>query len=357
MTEKGTTYSKGVPVKLVDVENHLRSLWKNIARDSKKTVMRASTLTLIVIHRERKKFEQYQETLMDVTSHHPGRLVHVLIDPSRSQENINAAVSALCRMPGNGDNRICCEQVVFKTGPAGEIHISGAVIPLLLPALPVYVVVTDPALVRSNRLASLFQMADKMIFDFSLKTGGLPATPALMLKTNENIAIGDLKWAAFADWRRSVMPLFDGAEGKKYRETINHLVVTPGAGYKSLFMLGWIVSRFNWDIDGAGNNMITFTDKKNRSIQAFWGPGDGRGIIFKTDENICLGSLRENKKYVSFVEKKNSRVFEQQFSMGQKQVSCLLCSELDDTSTHAVYRDSLVAARQICEVFRETYQD
>ncbi|MBN2000173.1 glucose-6-phosphate dehydrogenase assembly protein OpcA [candidate division KSB1 bacterium] len=356
VTKINTTYADGIPVELPDIENRLRSFWLNIARDSGKTVMRASTMNLIVIHSEREKYDNYQKILIDLSGHHPGRIVHVFIDYGSQSDKVFAAVSALCKMPGSDDRQICCEQVVIKTGSSGEKHISGAVIPLMLPALPVYVVLTDPRFMRSKALNSLYEITDKVIFDFFFKNN-LQSAFKNMVKLSHGTAVGDIVWSYLSAWRDAIVPLFDGAAGKKYRDGIRKLKISctdPNECYWVYLMAGWIISRFGWRFNADQNN-FTLKREKNSSIELSVAREKPAAIKFETYENISLSSVLEDDRFISLIRQGNSILFEQPKSIHRPDVSLLLCDELDDTSTLPVYRESLIAASKIYEVIGEIY--
>src|SRR4051812_25242220 len=79
------------------IEQALRDLWKEGAEAGaaqKQAAMRACVLNLIIYEDNPEEASKLTETIIDVTKHHPGRLLMMSTKPDAQQETLLADVSA-----------------------------------------------------------------------------------------------------------------------------------------------------------------------------------------------------------------------------------------------------------------------
>src|SRR5204863_3615020 len=81
---------------------------------------------------------EYTADIDNITGSHPARVLSVVTDPNEAYMAVQAWVSIHCQLPPSGGRQVCAEQIYVAGGGEAVRQIPAAVIPLLLPELPVF---------------------------------------------------------------------------------------------------------------------------------------------------------------------------------------------------------------------------
>src|SRR5438552_12879245 len=96
------------------IERELRDLWKPKNEEEaakKQTTTRACVLNLLIYEENADDLDKLNDTIIEITKHHPSRVILMSSRPNSLSEGFFAEVSALCHaVPGRG-KQICAEQV------------------------------------------------------------------------------------------------------------------------------------------------------------------------------------------------------------------------------------------------------
>ena len=109
------------------------------AREQGRTIARASVLNLIVYADRELHARRAAESISQLALRHPSRAIVVLAD-RRAPEGVDAAIEMHCHLPSSdGARLVSYEQILLRARGDSDERLASAVIPLLVPDLPVFV--------------------------------------------------------------------------------------------------------------------------------------------------------------------------------------------------------------------------
>src|SRR5437016_3393262 len=132
-----------VPVAVDYVDAQLNELWRDVAEAAQakggvSAVTMAQVLNLIVKADSLAAANDYTADIDNITGSHPARVISVVTDPDEGDMAVQAWVSIHCQLPPSGGRQVCAEQIYVSGAGESVRQIPAAVIPLLLPELPVF---------------------------------------------------------------------------------------------------------------------------------------------------------------------------------------------------------------------------
>lgn len=248
------------------VERVLAGLWQQTPggeqEEGEEAIMRARAADLMVFLTNEQTLEETHQTIRDLALAHPCRALVMLADRDGESRDIEMYVSAF----SHGQRRskkaeLCCEEVTFVARGGFTSELPSAVIPLLVPDLPVFLWWRDLQRLDDQSFQPLAQVADRLVIDsvnLSRLDSDLVAIARLFdRQDNEAIAVSDVNWARLTSWRALLANFYDVTE---YRSALAHLehvrieYVAPESSVEAvasqaLLTAGWLASRLGWVID------------------------------------------------------------------------------------------------------------
>ena len=117
----------------------LAELWvtmgKQGAEESGQGVLRACTMTLVVLAEESEDVSSLGETLAALMPEHPARAIVIRLR-THGEHTLSERVYAQCWMPFGQRRQICCEQVEIIASDDAVADLPSVVLPLAVPDLP-----------------------------------------------------------------------------------------------------------------------------------------------------------------------------------------------------------------------------
>lgn len=226
-----------------------------LARERTVAVARAAVLNLVVVATREIHALRATRAVALLAQRHPSRAIVVLAD-RRSEGEPSLGMHALLPR-SDGSARVCFEQILIRARGAADGRIESAVIPLLLPDLPVFVWWTETPPLGRRHFEELLALADRLIVDssdFARPEETLPALARIGATGGGRCAVTDLNWARLTPWRELVTQFFDVPAWRPYLggiEGIRASFAVDADGRQvhpsqALLLLGWIASRLGW---------------------------------------------------------------------------------------------------------------
>lgn len=155
------THGAAIGVDVAGIERELATLWREAAQGSN-AVMRACAWNLVVLA-EGDQLARGKALSDQVIEHTPSRAI--VIHAARDEgKELNAYVSARCRMLPGGGKMLCTEEITLEARGAGADYLPSLTRALLVPDLPSAVLC--PALPPESALVDeLVGVSDRVIFD------------------------------------------------------------------------------------------------------------------------------------------------------------------------------------------------
>jgi glucose-6-phosphate dehydrogenase assembly protein OpcA len=260
------TVSSGapVPVGVEYVEAQLEELWREVAEAAQvgggvQGITATHVLNVLVRAENEDAGEKFLRDVEAVTGRHPNRTVIMVADAEAEQEEmpVQAWVSIRCQLPPAGGRQVCAEEVTVKACGDAVRQMPAAVIPILVPDLPVFLWWPRGAPFDDYLFRNLADSINRLILDsstFENAEGTLSKMSSRLMQNWPKIACSDMNWGRLLAWREMVASFFDGPTLRPYLDRIDRVTIdfalTERGGVnraQALLLAGWLASRLKWE--------------------------------------------------------------------------------------------------------------
>jgi glucose-6-phosphate dehydrogenase assembly protein OpcA len=254
-----------IPVAVDYVEAQLVELWRDVAeaaqaKGGSQAVTTAQVLNLVVRARSYQAANSYVEAVECITGRHPCRVIVATTDPDESDMAVQAWVSIHCQLPPAGGRQVCSEQVTVAAAGESERRMPAAIIPLILPDLPVFLWWPEGDPFDEYLFRNLADSLNRLIVDsahFETPEATLAKMSTQLKSQWPKIAVTDMNWGRLTPWREMVAGFFDPPNIRPYLDRIGHVNIEyalseshrgPINRSQALLVAGWLASRLGWEI-------------------------------------------------------------------------------------------------------------
>jgi glucose-6-phosphate dehydrogenase assembly protein OpcA len=258
-------------------------------------VTRASLLSLVVVVESAALVQAARDLVVRVTEHAPGRVFIVeLAEAAEGDAPLTAWVSAHCHRLSGG-RQVCCEEITIRSAPAGDDLLSGVLLPLLVPDLPVFLywpraakfletLPGRPIPRGADLLCDLDPAIDYWVLDSALADDPVALQARLASLARRRPGGGmtprDLNWARLVAWREALAQAVD--DGRFDPGAVVRIDIEARGGCAGLcparpaLLAGWLLDRLDWDAP-----VVTRRDAGRIDIAA----ADGRRLTIRLAES------------------------------------------------------------------------
>jgi glucose-6-phosphate dehydrogenase assembly protein OpcA len=228
------------------VLRELADLWVSLGKQGQAEggagVLRACTLTLVVLAEESDDAMALGETIAALMPEHPARTIVVRLSGA-GERALAERVYAQCWMPFGERRQICCEQIEIAASDAALADLPSVVLPLVAPDLPVIVWSRSARLFEMPVFEAIARMAAKTIVDSAGFADPVDAIGRLAGAARRGLVLGDLAWTRLTRWREMLARLFENRDHLAKLARVSSVRVTFGGGLatSAWYMGAWIV--------------------------------------------------------------------------------------------------------------------
>ena len=172
-------------------------LWASLADHSPGTeqaLMRACSLTLLVLVNEEDDVADLSETLAELMQSHPSRAILIRV-AAGGDERLKADVKAHCWMPMGRRQQICSEQIEIEVSERTASDLPSVLLPLIVSDLPVVLWCRSERVARLPVFKQLSAFAARLIVDVREFRGSRDALSWLSDLSRSASCVTDLSWA------------------------------------------------------------------------------------------------------------------------------------------------------------------
>jgi len=228
------------------VLRELADLWVTLGKQGQDEggagVLRACTLTLVVLAEESDDDAALGETIAALMPEHPARTIVVKLSGA-GERGLAERVYAQCWMPFGQRRQICCEQIEITASDAALADLPSVVLPLVAPDLPVIVWSRSASLFEMPLFGAIAHMAAKVLVDSAGFADPKLALRLLAEMAQSGVLLGDLAWTRLTRWREMLARLFENRDylAKLARISNVRVVHTREFATSAWYMGGWVV--------------------------------------------------------------------------------------------------------------------
>ena len=242
----------------------LRRARSTHAREHGSAVARTSVLNIVVFATREVHAVRAGRTIAQLALGHPSRAIVVHAgQPAGSNGDADLDLAMYAHLPeADATRQVCYEQVLIRACGDTQERIASAVIPLLLPDLPVFLWWTGTPPLEEPVFESLLGLADRLILDsadVARPETTLPGIARVCDAGRGRYGVTDLNWTRLTRWRDLLAAFFEVPRWRPYLEAMNGIrigfaVDADGREVhpsQALLLLGWFASRLGWRAAGA----------------------------------------------------------------------------------------------------------
>ena len=228
----------------------LSDLWVSLAKPvdgdasgREQGVLRACSMTLVVLAEQAEDSSALGETLAALMPEHPARTMVVRLRGG-SERVLEDRVYAQCWMPFGQRRQICCEQIEITASDSALGDLPSVVLPLAVADLPLIVWCRSPRLIGMPEFRAIASMAHKVTIDSAEIADGRAVLPRLAAALQRDVLLGDLAWTRLTRWREMLSQMFENREYLDLLPNVTAVQVSFGARLETSawYMAGWLVN-------------------------------------------------------------------------------------------------------------------
>jgi glucose-6-phosphate dehydrogenase assembly protein OpcA len=318
----------------------LSKVWTSLGQEEKKqgkpTVLRASSMTLIVATDEQDGGFCASQTISELMHEHPSRGI-VLTVSEKAEKDVEARVLAQCWKPFGKAQQICCEQIEITSSPRSWPNIGPTVIGIIPADMPVILWCRLSAALNPNAtldqkagLEAIMNLASKVIID-THNEDLRSAFDQLARWSVQGRVVADLEWTRLTRWREPIAHIFDNpARDNKLSNfhtiEVAHTDEKPCASV--LYMAAWLSAPYK------ANVSIIKTEGSGPGLHRVTLRSGSETIDFERTSCECM-TLRST----------NGR--ERKYSFNEASLYTLMNEELSVLGPDAAFTSALTHAREL----------
>jgi glucose-6-phosphate dehydrogenase assembly protein OpcA len=281
---------------VVGLEQELTALWTSMSEKDHDGITRSCVLNLVIYGDAHATDHRLDETLIEVTEHHPSRAIVLIDDPESVGSSLQSWVNSRCSLPSATSRQVCCEQINIRANRERLREIPSAVSSLVLADLPVFLWWRDELRLTDPLFRRCASLADRLLIDTARVESHAQGFDQVVefLQSNSRLPLMDLNWTRLQTWRAIIAGFYDVSEQRaalaqmrsveiRYHAESNERL-TPRAAY----LAAWLASRLGWRLDsnatthGDDTTHLKFTSNGNELeliLRAVYGASDRAGHL------------------------------------------------------------------------------
>ncbi len=190
----------------------LAELWVSLGKqengEAGAGVLRACSMTLVVLTEEGDDLAALGETIAALMPEHPARAIVVRLHGG-TEPALSERVYSQCWMPFGQRRQICCEQIELTASDASIGDLPSVVLPLAVPDLPLILWCRSARLPGMPEFRRIAAMARKVIVDSAKASAPSAALTRMQEVNGRGVLLGDLSWTRLTRWREMLSQVFE----------------------------------------------------------------------------------------------------------------------------------------------------
>jgi glucose-6-phosphate dehydrogenase assembly protein OpcA len=218
----------------------LAALWRQQGQQGDAGVLRACTMTLLVIAEAADDAAALGETVAALMPEHPARAILIRLR-GEGERALSQRVYQQCWKPFGQRQQICCEQIEITASDAALADLPSVILPLAVPDLPVILWCRSARLVRRPEFGEIAGMATKVVIDSAASGDSTDAIVCMADGVRSGGILADLAWTRLTRWRETLARVFENRDTLARFSEVDSVQVRFGPGYETAawYLAAW----------------------------------------------------------------------------------------------------------------------
>jgi glucose-6-phosphate dehydrogenase assembly protein OpcA len=245
-------------------------------------VSQACLSNLVIFTEELEDLDKINQTVSAFVVKHPCRVILILAQPRAPESRLEAESTPRTFTSASG-KRAIYEQITLRASGASVRELAGALQPLLVPDLPIYVWWRGVFLHQRALVEQVLTFADRFIYDGANWTNlhfTVLQIADLMERYSQTVGFTNFNWSRLRPWRENTAGFFDVGMFDKdiwdiQRVRVEYMALPgseEGFEYRALLFVAWMAAQLEWTpvrgTPGAQRAHLEFTSKKGAPVDA-----------------------------------------------------------------------------------------
>ena len=261
----------------------LAALWTQEGKQGDAGVLRACSMTLLVLADFEEDPAGLAETMAALMPEHPARsiLVRVRDDGARA---MSERVYQQCWKPFGQRRQICCEQIELTASDGALGDLPSVILPLAVPDLPVILWCRSGRLRRHGEFGRIAETATKVVIDSALAENAPEALQWISEASGRGAIVADLAWTRLTRWRETLARVFENRETLARLPEVDRIRVSRGASYDTA---AWYLAAWACDaLDHVGRKVTPEMSRQEKSLRLELSGGSFHVALSRDDERL-----------------------------------------------------------------------
>jgi glucose-6-phosphate dehydrogenase assembly protein OpcA len=265
----------------------LAALWTQEGKQGDAGVLRACSMTLVVIAEAADDASALGETIAALMPEHPARTILIRLQ-GEGERALSQRVYQQCWKPFGQRQQICCEQIEITASDAALADLPSVILPLAVPDLPVILWCRSARLVRRPEFGEIAGMATKMVID-SAAAGvtNKDATDAMVCMADavsRGGILADLAWTRLTRWRETLARVFENRDTLARLPEVNSVQVRFGPSYETAawYLAAWAANA----LATVGQVVTPVVARQDESLRLELSGGTFRVSLSRQDDRL-----------------------------------------------------------------------
>jgi glucose-6-phosphate dehydrogenase assembly protein OpcA len=223
----------------------LAALWTQEGKQGDAGVLRACSMTLIVVAEASGDAAALGETIAALMPEHPARSILIRLS-GEGERALSQRVYQQCWKPFGQRQQICCEQIEITASDAALADLPPVILPLTVPDLPVILWCQSPRLVHRPEFGEIARLATKVVLDSAADPGAIEAIRRMADAVHTGsgtagVVWADLAWTRLTRWRETLARVFENRDTLARLSQVDRIQVRFGPSFETAawYLAAW----------------------------------------------------------------------------------------------------------------------
>jgi glucose-6-phosphate dehydrogenase assembly protein OpcA len=210
----------------------LAALWTQQGKEGESGVLRACSMTLLVMADAEDDSSALGETIAALMPQHPARTILIRLQGG-GERALSERVYQQCWKPFGQRQQICCEQIEITASDAALADLPSVLLPLLVADLPVILWCRCARVSERPEFREIARIATRVVLDTASARNATDSIWRLADSVRRGMALADLAWTRLTRWRETLSRVFENRDTLTRLGGAERIQVSYGDGYET----------------------------------------------------------------------------------------------------------------------------